>query len=679
MRQWSLRITSYAQRLLDGLDHIDWPEALKEQQKNWIGRSEGARVEFDIDGFQEKLVVFTTRPDTIFGATFMVLAPEHELVSKITTSDQRTEIEEYIKEAGRKSERERQSDTKSITGVFTGAFAIHPFTGKKIQIWIADYVLAGYGTGAVMAVPAGDQRDWDFARHFGLDIPNIFEGEDISDQAAESKEAVLTNSSFLDGLKARDAIGRMIREMETMGIGEGKVNFRLRDAIFSRQRYWGEPFPVYFENDIPKLLEDAELPLGLPQVDKYLPTEEGEPPLARAERSAWPLWKGDRMEYNTMPGWAGSSWYFLRYMDPGNEDRLVGEESEQYWRSVDLYIGGSEHATGHLLYARFWQKFLFDLGLVSEEEPFKKLINQGMILGTSAIVYRINGTNTFVSKGKMSAHETTALHADVNMVDGDVLDVEAFKAWRPEYSDAEFILEEDGTYRVGNEVEKMSKRWYNVVNPDDICDQYGADTLRMYEMFLGPLEQSKPWNTAGISGVHNFLKKFWRLFVKDGQLILEDGPADKAELKTLHTAIKKITEDIRNYSFNTSVSAFMICVNELTDKKCHKKEILDPLVRLLSPFAPHITEELWNRMGHDGSISQADWPVFNPDHLVESSKEYPIMFNGKLRFKKEYPLSMGQQEILEDIRQDERMEKYLEGKPAKKIIVVPGKIVNVVY
>ncbi len=678
MRQWSLRITAYAQRLLDGLDHIDWPDALKEQQRNWLGRSEGARVFFEVEGHDEKIEVFTTRPDTLFGASFIVLAPEHELVNKIASSEYKEEVDQYVLEAGRKSERDRQADTKSISGKFTGAYAVHPFTGECLPIWIADYVLAGYGVGAIMAVPAGDQRDWDFAKHFGIDIPNIFEGVDLSEGAMDSKEAILSNSSFLDGLSAVDAIGRMIKELESMGIGEGKVNFRLRDAIFSRQRYWGEPFPVFFEGELPRLLEDKELPLGLPQVDKYLPTEDGEPPLARTEQGAWPILKGDRMEYNTMPGWAGSSWYFLRYMDLDNTEQLVGSEAEKYWRSVDLYIGGSEHATGHLLYARFWQKFLFDLDLVSEEEPFRKLINQGMILGTSTIVYRINGTNTFVSKGLKNEHETTALHADVNMVDGDVLDIEAFKNWRPEYHDAEFILE-DGKYHVGAEVEKMSKRWYNVVNPDDICNDYGADTLRMYEMFLGPLEQSKPWNTAGISGVHNFLRKFWRLYHNQDGFFVSDEKATEKELKVLHTAIKKVNSDIEDYSFNTSVSAFMICVNELQDLKCTKREILEPLCCLLSPFAPHIAEEIWSEMSADTSISTALWPVHNEDYLVEASKEYPVMFNGKLRFKHEFALSMSQQDITSIIQSDERTTKYLDGKQAKKIIVVPGKIINVVF
>ncbi|QTN37915.1 leucine--tRNA ligase [Cryomorphaceae bacterium] len=678
MWQWSMRITAYAQRLLDGLDTVDFSEALKEQQRNWIGRSQGAQVFFDLDGHEEQIEVFTTRPDTIFGVSFMVLAPEHELVAQITTDEQRNEVEAYIEATSRKSERDRQADVKNITGVFTGAHVLHPFTGERVPVWIGDYVLAGYGTGAVMAVPCGDQRDYEFARHFGIDIPNIFEDQDISEAAYGEKEGRIAQSDFLNGLEIPAAIVKAVEEIEKAGRGKGKVNFRLRDAIFSRQRYWGEPFPIYYQDDLPFALKDEELPLTLPPVDEYLPTSDGEPPLARAAKEDWPQFHGDRMETNTMPGWAGSSWYFLRYMDPHNEGEFVSREVADYWGQVDLYVGGSEHATGHLLYSRFWTKFLYDFGYIGFDEPFKKLVNQGMILGTSALVYRINGTNTFVSKGLASEHETTALHVDVNMVENDVLNLDRFKAWRNEFADAEFILE-DGQYLCGSEVEKMSKRWYNVVNPDDICDRYGADVLRMYEMFLGPIDQAKPWNTNGISGVSNFIKKLWRLYVgPEGQNLVVEDKADKKELKALHTAIKKINEDIVNLSYNTSISNFMICVNELNDLKCHKREVLESLAILVSPFAPHIAEELWARLGHAPSVTTQAYPVHDESVLVEDSHEYPVMFNGKMRFKQEFSLALPLAEVEAAIRADERTEKYAGGNPIKKVIVVPKKIINVV-
>jgi len=677
MTQWSLRISAYSERLLNGLNTIDWPEPLVEQQRNWIGKSKGAQVFFEVENHDEKIEVFTTRPDTIFGVSFMVLAPEHELVAEISTDDYKKEVDEYIAEVALKTERDRQQNVKNVTGQFTGAYALHPFTGKRIPIFIGEYVLAGYGTGAIMAVPCGDQRDYDFARKFSIPIPNIFDGVDISEEAYSEKDAVMANSDFLNGKEVSDAIPLAIEAIVNKGIGKRVTNYRLRDAIFSRQRYWGEPFPVYYENDLPQVLSDDELPLTLPKVDAYLPTEDGEPPLARAEKSDWPIFKGDRMEYNTMPGWAGSSWYFLRYMDPENTEKPFDPEKVQYWREVDLYIGGSEHATGHLLYARFWHKFLYDMGLVPTDEPFRKLINQGMILGTSALVYRINGTNTYVSKNLIQDYETTPLHVDVNMVENDVLDLEKFKAWRSENADAEFILE-DGQYICGSEVEKMSKRWYNVVNPDDICQTYGADVLRMYEMFLGPLEQSKPWNTAGISGVHGFVKKLWRLFHSNDQFEVSDAEASKEELKVLHQTIGKVTSDIENFSFNTAVSTFMICVNELQALKCNKRSVLEPLVILLSPYAPHIAEELWHLMGNENSVTQAEWPEYVEAYTVESSHEYPVMFNGKMRFKREFSLDNSPAEIEKAIRQDEQTAKYADGKSIVKVIVVPKKIVNVV-
>lgn len=680
MRQWSMRIKAYAERLLTGLDGIDWTDSLKDMQRNWIGKSQGASVHFKLENSEKTIEVFTTRPDTIYGVSFMVLAPEHDLVDEITTAEYAEGVANYKREASLKSERDRQADVKNITGQFTGAYAIHPFSGEKVQIWIGDYVLASYGTGAVMAVPCGDQRDWDFAKHFDIEIINIFKDVDISEGAYAEKDAVITNSDFLNDLPAKKAIKRAIHEIQERGFGKGQTNYRLRDAVFSRQRYWGEPFPVFYKNDVPHLVADQDLPITLPDVDKYLPTEDGEPPLARAENSAWNHFEGDRMEYNTMPGWAGSSWYFLRYMDPKNDNEFVAKEKVDYWQNVDLYIGGSEHATGHLLYARFWTKFLFDLGYIPFEEPFKKLINQGMILGRSSFVYRIKDTNKFVTASQKDAFETTPIHADIAMVDNDKLDIEAFKAWRPEFKDAEFICEEDGSYICGHEVEKMSKSKYNVQTPDELVEKFGADTLRMYEMFLGPLEQSKPWDTKGINGVHNFLRKLWRLIHdKDGNVIIENGEPSKDALKTLHKTIKKIGDDLERFSFNTGVSNFMICVNELTDQNCHNKSILEQLVILLSPYAPHMAEELWVKLGNEaGTVGVQPFPEFNESHLIEANFAYPVSFNGKMRFKLELPTTLSKEEVEKEVLAYEQSQKYLEGKQPKKVIVVPSRIVNIV-
>ena len=827
MTQWSMRISAYAQRLLDGLNTIDWPQPLKDSQTNWIGRSQGAMVTFKVDlegskepsgvslsykeledlkelrlhlskaeialwnelknkkgaakfrkkytigsflvdyvclaknlivefsgkedeatrtayfskegfnvvyvtneevtknvlgvvskintaiQFPEKrkkvvkktpivadenkydIAVFTTRPDTMFGVSFMTLAPEHDLVAKITTKAQKEAVLNYIKATSKRSERERMADVKTISGVFTGAYAIHPFSGEKVPIWIGDYVLANYGTGAVMAVPCGDQRDYDFAKHFGIAIPNIFENVDISEAAYTNKEGtVISNSDFLTGLTYKKALKLAIHELEKQGIGYGKINYRLRDAVFSRQRYWGEPFPVYYKDGMPQMIDAKHLPIVLPEVAKYLPTESGEPPLGRADAWAWDS-RGKKvvsneklknktvypLELNTMPGWAGSSWYFNRYMDASNEVEFASKESLDYWKEVDLYIGGSEHATGHLLYARFWQKFLFDKGVVPVDEFAKKLINQGMILGTSAFVYREEGTNRFFSKGLIEDKKIQPIHTDVSFVNAsDELDIEAFKNWREEFKEAEFISEEDGTFKVSREVEKMSKSKYNVVNPDAICEQYGADSLRLFEMFLGPLEQAKPWKTSGISGVHSFLKKLWKLYIPfmDGSLSGVEAKPTKDELKTLHKTIKKVAEDIENFSFNTSVSTFMIAVNELTAQKCNKRSILEPLLTLISPYAPHISEELWSHLGHKTSISRVDFPLFDPKHLVESSKNYPVSFNGKMRFTLELPLDMSKEEIEKTVLAHEKTEAQLEGRTPKKIIIVPGKIINIV-
>ncbi len=682
MRQWSMRIKAYAERLLTGLETVDWTDSIKDQQRNWIGKSIGCSLQFGIENSELQIEVFTTRPDTVYGVSFMVLAPEHPFVDQITTAEFAEGVANYKKEASLKSERDRQADVKNITGQFTGAYAIHPFNGEKVQIWIGDYVLASYGTGAVMAVPCGDQRDYDFAKHFNLEIKNIFADVDISEAAYTEKDAIIANSDFLNGLDAKTAMKKAIEAIEEKGLGKGKTNYRLRDAVFSRQRYWGEPFPVYFENELPKLVNDDQLPIRLPEVDKYLPTEEGEPPLARATKEAWKeQFQGDRMDYNTMPGWAGSSWYFLRYMDPKNEAEFVSKEKADYWKQVDLYIGGSEHATGHLLYARFWTKFLFDQGYISFDEPFAKMINQGMILGRSSFVYRVKDSNKFVTSSLKDNYEVAALHADISMVDSDKLDIEAFKTWRSEFANAEFICEEDGSYICGNEVEKMSKSKYNVQTPDELVEKFGADTLRMYEMFLGPLEQSKPWDTKGINGVHNFLRKLWRLFNIDenGQAQLSTEPASKDSLKTLHRTIKKMTDDLDRFSFNTGVSNFMICVNELTDQKCNNKQILEELVIMLSPYAPHICEELWVKLGNEaGTINFASFPKFDESHLVEANHAYPVSFNGKMRLKIELPTAFGPKEVEEAVLANADAQKWLEGKAPKKVIVVPGKIVNIV-
>ncbi|MDX1444904.1 leucine--tRNA ligase [Lishizhenia sp.] len=693
MRQWSMRIKAYAERLLTGLEKVDWTDSIKDIQRNWIGKSTGASVRFALENSEENIEVFTTRPDTIYGVSFMVLAPEHDLVAQITTEEYKEKVEAYQKAAGLKSERDRMSETKNISGQFTGAYAIHPFSGEKIPVWIGDYVLASYGTGAVMAVPCGDQRDYDFAKHFNIEIKNIFADVDISEGAYAEKSGTIANSDFLSGLEVKEAMAKAIAAIEEKGLGKAKVNYRLRDAVFSRQRYWGEPFPVYYQNGIPKMIEDEFLPITLPEVDKYLPTEDGEPPLGNAKTWSWctnkNILKDNEkqngtctwpMELNTMPGWAGSSWYFLRYMDPKNENEFVAKDKVEYWQNVDLYIGGAEHATGHLLYARFWCKFLHDLGFVPFDEPFQKMINQGMILGRSSFVYRIKDTNTFVTFGKRKEHQTTRIHVDINIVDNDKLDQEAFKNWRPEFADAEFILEDDGSYVCGHEVEKMSKSKFNVQNPDDLVEKYGADTLRMYEMFLGPIDQAKPWDTKGINGVHNFLRKFWRLFHDaDNNVAISEGEADKKALKTLHKTIKKIHEDLERFSFNTGVSAFMIAVNELTELKCNNKEILEGLTILLSPYAPHIAEELWTKLGHEaGTISYAAFPEFKEEYLVEDAFAYPVSFNGKMRFKAELPTSMSKEDVEKEVLAMEQSQKYLDGKSPKKVIVVPGRIVNIV-
>ncbi len=681
MKQWSMRITAYAEKLLQGLDTVDWPEPLKEMQRNWIGKSVGAEMDLKIEGFEETVRVFTTRIDTVYGLTFMVLAPEHELVSAITTDEQRTAVEAYVAQAKNKSERDRMAQVKTVTGEFTGAYAIHPFTGEKLPIWIADYVLAGYGTGAVMAVPGGDQRDYDFAKHFDLPIVPVYENADISEQADPTKEGKVANEGMLKGLTYEEATEKAIAYLEEKGIGARKVNYRIRDAIFARQRYWGEPVPIYFKDDLPYPVAEKDLPVVLPEIDKYLPTEAGDPPLGRAadftytpegESTAYP------MELSTMPGWAGSSWYWYRYMDAKNETRFVSEEAQSYWKDVDLYIGGSEHATGHLLYSRFWNKFLFDLGIVSESEPFKKLVNQGMIQGRSNFVYRVKGENKFVSAGLRKEYDTTPMHVDVNIVSNDVLDTEAFKQWRPDLKDAEFVLE-DGKYICGYEVEKMSKSKYNVVNPDDIIEKYGADTLRMYEMFLGPLEQFKPWNTHGIDGVFKFLRKTWRLFFDQEEkfAVSEEKPTAE-ELKIIHKTIKKVGEDIESLSLNTSVSAMMIAVNELTALKCNKREVLEKLVLILSPFAPHITEELWQRLGHEGGISVAEFPAYDESYLKEDTHEYPVSINGKVRAKMVFAVDKPVKEIEAEVLAADVVQKWTEGKPPRKVIIVPKRIINVV-
>ncbi|MBQ8645152.1 MAG: leucine--tRNA ligase [Bacteroidales bacterium] len=683
MKQWQLRVSAYAERLLADMEELEWTDALKEMQKNWIGKSQGAEMIFKVantdpaegEAAEYDMTIFTTRADTVFGVTFMVLAPESEWVAKLTTKGQKDAVDAYLLEAKKKTERERIAETRKVTGVFTGSYAVNPFTNEQVPVWVSEYVLAGYGTGAIMAVPAHDSRDYNFAKTFNLPIIPLIEGCDVSTESFDAKEGIMCNSGFLSGKSVKEAIPAAIDEVERLGIGRRKINYRLRDAIFSRQRYWGEPFPIYYKDGIATPVPEDELPLQLPEVDKFLPTEDGEPPLARAEN--W-TYNGYPLEKSTMPGFAGSSAYYLRYMDPANDNALVDKDVDAYWRNVDLYIGGTEHATGHLIYSRFWNKFLYDLGYVVEKEPFRKLINQGMIQGRSNFVYRIKNTNTFVSYGLKDEYDTTEIHVDVNIVNNDRLDLEAFKAWMPDYATAEFILE-DGEYICGWAVEKMSKSMFNVVNPDNICNSYGADTLRLYEMFLGPLEQSKPWDTKGIDGVNRFLKKFWRMFWdREGNWTVSDEKASAAELKALHKLINKVGTDIENFSFNTSVSAFMIALNELQDLKCNKKEILEQLVILLSPFAPHITEELWSLLGNKESVSYASFPEYVEAYTVENTFEYPVSFNGKMRFKMELSKSLSPAEVEKLVRENENTAKYTGEKGIKKVIVVPGKIINVV-
>ena len=712
MMQWCLRVSAYAQRLLDGLDTVDWTDSLKETQRNWIGRSEGTEIEFRVKDTDEHFTIFTTRADTIFGVTFMVLAPESELVAKVTTAGQKAEVDAYLERTKKRTERERISD-RSVSGVFSGSYAVNPFTGEDIPIWISDYVLAGYGTGAIMAVPAHDSRDYAFAKHFGLEIRPLIEGCDVSEESFDAKEGIVCNSPkagveaihgfSLNGLSVKEAIAATKKFVKENNLGRVKVNYRLRDAIFSRQRYWGEPFPVYYKDGMPYMIPEECLPLELPEIDKYQPTETGEPPLGHARKWAWDTEKNavvDKslvdnktvfpLELNTMPGFAGSSAYYLRYMDPNDGDALVSPEADRYWRNVDLYVGGTEHATGHLIYSRFWNKFLFDLGVSCEEEPFKKLVNQGMIQGRSNFVYRVNNpvlpelpvhtdnTPLFVSYGLKDKYDTTPIHVDVNIVHGDVLDIDAFKAWRPEYENARFILE-DGKYVCGWAIEKMSKSMYNVVNPDMIVEKYGADTLRLYEMFLGPVEQSKPWDTNGIDGCHRFLKKFWALFTdKDGMKELTDGEATADEMKSLHKLIKKVTQDIEAFSYNTSVAAFMICVGEMAQMKCRNREVLTTLVRLIAPFAPHIAEELWHLLGNQGTVCDAPWPEFDEKYLVESTVQMTVSFNGKARFQMQFAADADNKTVEDAVMADERSAKYIGEKSVVKVIIVPKKIVNIV-
>ena len=700
MRQWCLRVSAYAQRLLDGLDKIDWSDSIKETQRNWIGRSEGTEMQFHVKDSDIEFTIFTTRADTIFGVTFMVLAPESELVAQLTTAEQKNEVDAYVAAVKKRTERERIADRK-VTGVFSGSYAINPLTGEDVPVWISDYVLAGYGTGAIMAVPAHDSRDYAFAKHFGLEIRPLIKGCDVSEESFDAKEGIMMNSPRpdqiregglnLNGLTVKEAIAATKKYVKENKLGRIKVNYRLRDAIFSRQRYWGEPFPVYYKNGIPTMIPEECLPLELPEISEYKPTETGEPPLGHAQNWAFDT-KSKKvvskslidnvtvfpLELNTMPGFAGSSAYYLRYMDPHNDKALVSKEADSYWKCVDLYLGGSEHATGHLIYSRFWNKFLKDLGVSEVEEPFSKLINQGMIQGRSNFVYRIKDTNTFVSFGLKDQYDTTPIHVDVNIVSADVLDVEAFKNWRPEYNDAQFILE-NGKYICGWAVEKMSKSMFNVVNPDVIIERYGADTLRMYEMFLGPLEQSKPWDTNGIDGCHRFIKKMWNLFTdKEGNLNISDDAPTKDELKSIHKLIKKVTEDIENFSYNTSVAAFMICVNELSALKCNKRVVLTDLVKLIAPFAPHIAEELWQALGNQTTVCDAQWPKFDESYLKEDSITYSISFNGKTRFTLDFPADATQQEIQDAVLANEKAQGYIDGKPIRKVIVVPRKIVNIV-
>ena len=699
MRQWCLRVSAYAQRLLDGLDTIDWTDSLKETQRNWIGRSEGTEMEFYVKDSEKHFTIFTTRADTIFGVTFMVLAPESELVAELTTAEQSEAVQAYIERTKKRTERERMVD-RSVSGVFTGSYAVNPITGENIPIWVSDYVLSGYGTGAIMAVPAHDSRDYAFAKHFGIEIRPLIEGCDVSEESFDAKEGIIINSPTaqfascglsLNGLTVVEAIAATKKYVAENKLGRIKVNFRLRDAIFSRQRYWGEPFPIYYKNGVPYPIPEECLPLELPEVEKFLPTESGEPPLGHAKMWAWDTANNcvvDKalidektifpLELNTMPGFAGSSAYYLRYMDPKNDTALVSEEADKYWQNVDLYVGGTEHATGHLIYSRFWNKFLFDLGYSAVEEPFKKLVNQGMIQGRSNFVYRIKDTNTFVSLGLAKSYDVTPLHVDVNIVKNDELDIEAFRAWRPEYNDAEFILE-DGKYICGWAVEKMSKSMYNVVNPDTIVENFGADTLRLYEMFLGPLEQSKPWDTNGIDGCHRFLRKIWNIFFdKEDNLALSDEAPSREELKSIHKLIKKVSEDIPNFSYNTAVSAFMICANELSALKCNKRAVMELFAIVLSPFAPHLCEELWAALGHTTTICDAEWPAFNEEYLKEDSIKYTISFNGKARFTMDFATEASREEIEATVIANEQSQKYIDGKSIKKVIVVPKKIVNIV-
>ena len=700
MRQWCLRVSAYAQRLLDGLDHIDWTDSLKETQRNWIGRSEGAEVKFKVKDSDVEFIIFTTRADTMYGVTFMVLAPESEFVAKVTTEAQKAEVEAYLDRTKKRTERDRIAD-RSVTGVFTGNYAINPFTGEAVPIWVSDYVLAGYGTGAIMAVPAHDSRDYAFAKHFNLPIVPLVEGCDVSEESFDAKEGIVCNSPKpgvkpycdlnLNGLTIKEAIAATKKYVKEHQLGRVKVNYRLRDAIFSRQRYWGEPFPVYYKDELPCMIPESCLPLELPEVEKYLPTETGEPPLGRATKWAWDTVNNQvvenskidnktvfPLELSTMPGFAGSSAYYLRYMDPHNNQALVSEKADKYWQNVDLYVGGTEHATGHLIYSRFWNKFLHDLGISVKEEPFQKLVNQGMIQGRSNFVYRIKDTNTFVSLNLKDQYDVTPIHVDVNIVSNDILDVEAFKAWRPEYNNAEFILE-DGKYICGWAIEKMSKSMFNVVNPDMIVERFGADTLRLYEMFLGPVEQSKPWDTNGIDGVHRFLKKFWGLFYdrQDNYLVTDEAP-NAAELKAVHKLIKKVTGDIETFSYNTSISAFMICVNELTSLKCSKKAVLEQIVTCLAPFTPHICEELWEMLGHNTSVCDAQWPTYNEEYLKEENVNYTVSFNGKARYNKEFPIDADNDTIQKEVIADERSEKWMEGKQIVKVIIVPKKLINIV-
>ncbi len=674
MKQWCLRVTAYAQRLLDSLEDLGWTDSLKEMQRNWIGRSEGATVYFPIKDSQDRMEIFTTRPDTIYGVTFMVLAPESELIDQVTTADQKAAVDAYLDKAKRRTERERMQD-KTISGVFTGGYCKHPFTNEDIPIWIGDYVLGSYGTGAIMAVPAHDERDWAFAKHFNIPIVEVVAGGNVQEASHDAKSGKLVNSELINGLEVKDAIPKIIEEIDKRGLGSRKVNFRLRDAIFARQRYWGEPFPIYFKDGVPKPLDESDLPLKLPEVDAFKPTETGEPPLGRAKN--WTTKDGYPLELSTMPGFAGSSAYYLRYMDPHNNTGLVSKEANEYWQDVDLYIGGTEHATGHLIYSRFWNKFLYDLGYVCKDEPFKKLVNQGMIQGRSNLVYRVKGTNQFVSLGLKDKYETSTLHVDVNIVDNDVLDTEAFKSWRPDFKDAEFILE-DGKYVCGYANEKMSKSLFNVVNPDDVIGKYGTDTFRLYEMFLGPIQQSKPWNTSGIEGVYRFLLKVWKLYNKDDNFSVSDEPATPEELKSLHKCIKKVDGDIQNFDFNTAISAMMICVNELTDLKCNKKEILEKFIVMLCPFAPHIAEELWSLMGHKETVTLAEFPTHDDKYLVESTWKCPVSVNGKLKFVLDLPVDFDKAAIEKAVMDDERTQGLLDGKALAKLIVVPKKIVNLV-